>query len=63
MEDRYGRYSTITTSQLPVAQWYDYLAEPTIADAFLDRLLHQAHRVELKGASLRKPIKGEEKPA
>jgi DNA replication protein DnaC len=61
MEDRYGRGSTIITSQLPVAQWYDYLAEPTIADAFLDRLLHQAHRIELKGESLRKKTKGEEK--
>lgn len=61
MEDRYGRHSTIITSQLPVGQWYDYLAEPTIADAFLDRLLHQAHRIELKGASLRKPMKEEEK--
>ncbi len=62
MEDRYSRHSTIITSQLPVAQWYDYLAEPTIADAFLDRLLHQAHRIELKGESQRKQTKGREKP-
>ena len=62
MEDRYGRQATIITSQLPVAQWYEYLAEPTIADAFLDRLLHQAHRIELHGESLRKQYKGEEKP-
>ncbi len=60
MEDRYGRSSTIITSQLPVAQWYDYLAEPTIADAFLDRLLPRAHRIELKGASLRQQTKGDE---
>jgi DNA replication protein DnaC len=54
MEDRHGKGSTIITSQLPVSGWYDYIGEPTLADAILDRLLHQAHRFELKGDSLRR---------
>jgi DNA replication protein DnaC len=54
IEDRHGKHSTIITSQLPVAKWYDYIAEPTLADAILDRLLHQTHRIELKGESMRK---------
>ncbi|MDO1450868.1 IS21-like element helper ATPase IstB [Rhodocytophaga aerolata] len=56
MEDRHGKAATIITSQLPVKAWYDYIADPTLADAILDRLLHQAHRFELKGDSLRKKI-------
>lgn len=55
-EDRHGNRSTIVTSQLPVAQWYDIIGEQTIADAILDRLVHTAHRIELKGESLRKKI-------
>jgi len=54
LEDRYGRRSTIITSQLPVAKWYNYLNEPTIADAIMDRLSACAHKIELKGESLRK---------
>jgi DNA replication protein DnaC len=54
MEDRHGKGSVIITSQLPVAKWYEYLADPTLADAILDRILHQAHRIELKGGSMRK---------
>ncbi len=54
MEDRHGKGSTIITSQLPVSKWHEYLADPTLADAILDRILHQAHRIELKGGSLRK---------
>lgn len=57
IEDRHGRSATIITSQLPVAKWYEYLAEPTLADAILDRLVHQAHRLELHGESMRKRIK------
>jgi len=53
-EDRHGNRSTIVTSQLPVAQWYDIIGEQTIADAILDRLVHTAHRIELSGESLRK---------
>jgi DNA replication protein DnaC len=56
LEDRYGRRSTIITSQLPIAKWYNYLNEPTIADAIMDRLSACAHKIELKGDSLRKKI-------
>jgi len=54
LEDRYGRKSTIITSQLPINKWYNYLNEPTLADAIMDRLSGSAHRIELKGESLRK---------
>jgi DNA replication protein DnaC len=57
IEDRHGRASTIITSQLPVAQWFDYIAEPTIADAIMDRLLQHVHRLELQGESMRKLLK------
>ena len=53
LEDRYGRKATIIASQIPVAQWYDYINEPTIADAILDRIVPKAHRFDLKGSSLR----------
>jgi DNA replication protein DnaC len=55
LEDRAGTRSTIVTSQLPVAKWHAYLEDPTLADAICDRLLHNAHRVVLKGPSRRKP--------
>lgn len=54
IEDRHGTHSTILTSQLPISAWHEYLGEPTVADALLDRLLANAHRIELKGDSLRK---------
>lgn len=54
VEDRYERRSTIVTSQIPVDRWYDLIASPTIADAVLDRLVHNAYRIELTGESLRK---------
>ena len=57
LEDRYGTRSTIITSQLPPAQWHDYLADATLADAICDRLLHNAHRIVLKGPSRRKEAK------
>jgi DNA replication protein DnaC len=57
IEDRHGLHSTLLTSQLPVSAFYEYLNEPTIADALLDRLLHSAHRLELKGDSLRRQPK------
>ena len=57
MEDRYGNRSTILTSQMPVAQWHDQVGDPTIADAFCDRLLHNAHRIELHGPSRRQEKK------
>ena len=54
LEDRYERAGTIIVSQLPVAKWHEYIAEPTIADAILDRIVPKAHRVKLQGDSLRK---------
>jgi DNA replication protein DnaC len=54
LEDRYGKRTTIITSQLPVGKWYQYLNEPTLADAIMDRLSVSHHRFELKGESLRK---------
>src|SRR6058998_227143 len=57
LEDRYGTRSTIITSQLPPAQWHDYLADVTLADAICDRLLHNAHRIVLQGPSRRKETK------
>ncbi|MBN6741617.1 IS21-like element helper ATPase IstB [Acidithiobacillus sp. MC6.1] len=53
LDDRVNRTATLITSQLPVSHWHDYLGEPTVADAILDRLVHTAHRLELKGGSLR----------
>lgn len=54
LEDRYGTRSTIVTSQLAPADWHDYLADPTLADAICDRIVHHAHRLVLKGPSRRK---------
>lgn len=54
IEDRHALRSTIVTSQLPIKTWHEYLGEPTVADALLDRLLNNAHRLELSGESLRK---------
>jgi DNA replication protein DnaC len=54
LEDRYNRRSVIITSQIPVAKWHEYLNDPTLADAIMDRLTAKAIRIELKGESLRK---------
>ena len=54
VEDRYERRSTIVTSQVPVDRWWEIIGNPTIADAVLDRLVHNAYRIELTGESLRK---------
>ena len=53
-EERYKRKSTLITAQLPVAQWHEMIGQPTIADAILDRLIHNAHRIALEGESMRK---------
>jgi len=53
-EDRYQLRSTILTSQLPVAQWHTQIGDPTVADSILDRLVHNAHRIEMQGESMRK---------
>ena len=54
LDDRHGRGSTILTSQIDVKHWHDMIANPTVADAILDRLVHNAHRLSLTGESLRK---------
>lgn len=54
LDDRIHHQSTIVTSQLPVDQWHTYLNDPTLADAILDRIIHNSHRLELKGDSMRK---------
>lgn len=54
MEERYQRASTIIASQIPVNEWYKLINNPTVADALLDRLLHNSHRIELQGESMRK---------
>ena len=54
LEDRYQESSTIVISQLPVKEWYNMIGNSTIADALLDRLVHNSHRIELRGESMRK---------
>ena len=56
VEERYGRGSTMITSQLPIKAWHDVIGEPTFADAILDRIIHNAYRIELEGQSMRKTI-------
>jgi DNA replication protein DnaC len=54
VDDRYDKGSLLITSQVPVSQWHDVIADPTLGDAILDRIIHNAHRIELKGDSLRR---------
>ncbi len=54
LEDRYAQRSTVVTSQLPITKWHDHIGDPSIADAVLDRLVHNAHKIQLKGPSRRK---------
>ena len=56
VDDRHNRGSTIVTSQLPVDHWHEVIANPTVADAILDRLVHNAHRLTLNGDSMRKAV-------
>ena len=58
LEDRYGKKSLVITSQLPVAKWYEYINDPTLADAIMDRLTANASRIELKGESRRRKKSG-----
>jgi DNA replication protein DnaC len=60
LEDRHALRATIMTSQLPTTKWHDHLGDPTVADAILDRILHRAHRIALKGPSRRKSAEGGE---
>jgi DNA replication protein DnaC len=64
-EDRYQTRSTVLTSQLPVSRWHEQIGDPTIADGILDRLVHNAHRIDMRGESMRKnrnPTLDEKKP-
>ena len=54
VEDRYANAATLITSQLPIASWHEIVGEPTFADAILDRIIHNAYRLELQGESMRK---------
>ncbi len=54
LDDRHGHGSTVITSQFPANAWHEVVPDPTVADVLLDRLIHNAHRLELKGDSLRK---------
>jgi len=54
LEDRHGSRSTIVTSQLPIEQWHDSIGDSTLADAIMDRLVHNAYKINFKGESLRK---------
>jgi len=54
LDDRYHCTSTVVTSQMPIKQWHEWIGDPTIADAILDRLVHNSHRIELTGPSMRK---------
>ncbi len=56
LDDRHGKRSTLVTSQLPVDHWHEVIGDPTLADAILDRLVHSAYRINLKGESIRKLI-------
>jgi len=57
LDDRHGSGSTLITSQFPTSAWHDIIGDPTVADAILDRLVHNAHKIELKGESMRKKKK------
>ena len=57
LDDRHGSGSTLITSQFPTSSWHDLIGDPTVADAILDRLVHNAHKIELKGESMRKKKK------
>jgi len=59
-EDRYQVRSMILTSQMPVSKWHEQIGDPTVADGILDRIVHNAHRIEMRGDSMRKKRKGEE---
>jgi DNA replication protein DnaC len=54
LEDRHGTRSTLATSQLPIEKWHELIGDPTLADAILDRLVHNAYKINLKGGSMRK---------
>jgi DNA replication protein DnaC len=62
-DDRYATRSSILTSQVPITLWHDQIGDPTLADSILDRLVHNAHRIELEGPSMRKSKNGKPDPS
>ena len=60
LDDRHGSGSTLITSQFPISSWHELIGDPTVADAILDRLVHNAYVIELKGESMRKKKRGDE---
>jgi DNA replication protein DnaC len=62
LEDRHARRATLVTSQLPLEHWHEIVGDPTFGDAILDRLVHHAHRIQLKGGSMRRPKAGQDTP-
>jgi DNA replication protein DnaC len=63
VDDRYDKGSLLITSQVPVSRWHEVIGDPTLADAILDRLVHRAHRIDLKGESLRRRLVSAASPA
>src|SRR5205807_2445597 len=63
IDDRYDRGSLLVTSQVPVNRWHEVIGDPTLADAILDRIIHRAHRIDLKRPSLRRRLVASESPA
>ena len=63
VDDRYDRGSLLITSQVPVNRWHEVIGDPTLGDAILDRIIHRAHRIDLKGPSLRRHLVGGESSA
>ena len=63
VDDRYDRGSLLITSQLPVNRWHEVIGDPTLADAILDRIIHRAHRIDLKGPPLRRRVIASESSA
>ncbi len=63
IEDRYQNAATLITNQLPLAKWYDVIGEPTFANVTLDRIVHNAHGLELDGPSMRKIKADKNRPA
>jgi DNA replication protein DnaC len=63
VDDRYDRGSLLITSQVPVNRWHEVIGDPTLADAILDRIIHRAHRIDLKGPSLRRHLLASDSPA
>src|ERR1700741_2767104 len=62
LDDRYDRGSLLVTSQVPVNRWHEVIGDPPLADAILDRIIHRAHRIDLKGPSLPRPLVASESP-